>query len=83
MAMLLFSFISDIQWKFNLFPSWLSTRRLPCPAIFSLSVHPTIERLSSHLNVWYLDDRALGGSAETVLKDLETIIVEFKKLDYH
>jgi hypothetical protein len=54
------------------------------PAIFSLSIHPTIERLSSHLNVWYLDDGALGGSAETVLKDLETIIVEFEKnLDYH
>jgi hypothetical protein len=50
------------------------------PAIFSLSIHPTIERLSSHLNVWYLDDGALGGSAETVLKDLETIIVEFEKI---
>jgi hypothetical protein len=42
--------------------------------IFCLSIHPTIERLSSHFNVWYLDDGALGGSAETVLKDLETII---------
>jgi hypothetical protein len=50
------------------------------PAIFSLSIHPTIERLSSQLNVWYLDNGALGGSAETVLKDLETIIVEFKKI---
>jgi hypothetical protein len=48
--------------------------------IFSLSIHPTIERLSSHFNVWYLDDGALGGSAESVLKDLETIIVEFEKI---
>jgi hypothetical protein len=37
------------------------------PAIFSLSIHPIIEKLSSHLNVWYLDDGALGGSAESVL----------------
>jgi hypothetical protein len=50
------------------------------PAIFSLSIHPTIEKLSSQLNVWYLDDGALGGSAESVLKDLETIIVEFEKI---
>jgi hypothetical protein len=50
------------------------------PAIFSLSIHPTIEKLSSQLHVWYLDDGALGGSAESVLKDLETIIVEFEKI---
>jgi hypothetical protein len=78
MEMLLSSFIpSDFQWKFNLFPSWLSTRRPLGPAILSLSIHPTIERLLFHLN---LNDGALGGSAESVLKDLETITVEFGKL---
>jgi hypothetical protein len=44
------------------------------PAIFSLSIHPTIERLSSHLNVWYLDDGALGGSVETVNKKFNEIL---------
>jgi hypothetical protein len=48
--------------------------------IFSLSIHPIIERLWSHLNVWYLDDGTLGGSVESVLKDLEPIIVEFENL---
>jgi hypothetical protein len=80
MAMLLFSFISDIQWKFNLFPSWLATRRPPWSCYIQLINSPDPERLSSHLNVWYLDDGALGGSAENVLKDLETIMVEFEKL---
>jgi hypothetical protein len=70
MAMLLFSFISDLQWKFNLFPSWLSTRRPPWSCYIQLLNSP----------LWYLDDGALGGSAETVLKDLETIIVEFEKI---
>jgi hypothetical protein len=44
--------------------------------IFSLSIHSIIERLWSHLNIWYLDDGTLGDSVESVLKDLETIIVE-------
>jgi hypothetical protein len=70
--MVLVSFISDLLWKFNLFPSWLSKSDPLGPAIFSLSIHPIIERFSSHLNVWYLNDGTLGGPPESVLKDLET-----------
>jgi hypothetical protein len=70
--MVLVSFISDLLWKFNLFPSWLSKSDPLGPAIFSLSIHPIIERFSSHLNVWYLNDGSLGGPPESVLKDLET-----------
>lgn len=47
------------------------------PAIFSLAIHPIIQRLQSKLNVWYLDDGTLGGDANTVLNDLATLIDEF------
>lgn len=50
------------------------------PAIFGLAIHPIISTLNSKLNMWYLDDGTLGGSANTVLKDLETLIEQFKDI---
>ena len=44
------------------------------PALFSLSLQPLVDSLSSELNIWYLDDGTIGGSAEDVINDLKTII---------
>ncbi len=40
---------------------------------FSLKIHPIITKLSSELNVWYLDDGTLGGSPDQVMADLIAI----------
>lgn len=47
------------------------------PVIFSLAIHPIIQRLNSKFNTWYLDDGSLGGNADIVFKDLEFLIKEF------
>ena len=44
------------------------------PLCFSLTIQSLISKLSSELNVWYLDDGTLAGKPETVLSDFETII---------
>ena len=44
------------------------------PALFSLSLQPLVDSLSSELNIWYLDDGTIGGSVEDVINDLKTII---------
>lgn len=51
----------------------------PCgPMIFSLTIHPVIESLSSDLNIWYLDDGTLAGPPETVLRDFEILMQRLK-----
>ncbi|GAU96871.1 hypothetical protein RvY_08245 [Ramazzottius varieornatus] len=39
-----------------------------------------IQKLTSPLNVWYLDDGTIGGKIETVLSDLQVVISEGWKL---
>lgn len=68
-------------------PSWLSFGDFgmlsqrgcqqgdPCgPAIFCLSIHDMILALTAEFNIWYMDDGSIGGSPDTVLNDLKTII---------
>ncbi|KAJ0183176.1 hypothetical protein K1T71_001152 [Dendrolimus kikuchii] len=50
------------------------------PAIFSLAIHPIIEKLNSKFNVWYLDDGTLGGDIDTLKKDIQYLIYEFDKI---
>jgi hypothetical protein len=57
-------------------PSWLSKKSPPWFCYIQLQ----FTRLLKDFRRLVLDDGALGGSAENVLKDLETIIVEFEKL---
>lgn len=44
------------------------------PICFSLCIQRLISRLSSALNVWYLDDGTLAGDPQSVLSDFETIL---------
>ena len=43
------------------------------PLLFCLAVLPVVKRLSSPLNLWYLDDGTLGGSPSQVLADFKLI----------
>ena len=43
------------------------------PLLFCLAILPIVKRLSSPLNLWYLDDGTLGGSPSQVLADFELI----------
>ena len=43
------------------------------PLLFCLAILPIVKRLSSPLNLWYLDDGTLGGSPFQVLADFELI----------
>ena len=44
------------------------------PLLFSNTIHPTLSSLKSCLNLEYLDDITLGGSAKTVAADIREII---------
>ena len=44
------------------------------PICFSLAIHGLISRLTSELNIWYLDDGTLAGRPESVCSDFEAII---------
>jgi len=44
------------------------------PLLFSNTIHPTLSSLKSCLNLRYLDDITLGGSAKTVAADIREII---------
>lgn len=50
------------------------------PVIFSLAIQPIIDELNSKFNVWYLDDGSLGGTASSVLEDLDIIIRRFDQI---
>ena len=50
------------------------------PLLFCLVIKPMTELISSRLNLWYLDDGALGGDPEDVRDDLVTIMKESEKL---
>ncbi|XP_021953585.1 uncharacterized protein LOC110850460 [Folsomia candida] len=43
------------------------------PAHFSLVVHPIVEAVETELNLWYLDDGAMGDPPENVLAALATV----------
>lgn len=44
------------------------------PFLFSLGIIDLISQCKSHFNMWYLDDGALGGTAEDVLSDYKIIV---------
>ena len=44
------------------------------PLLFSNTIHPTLSSLKSCLNLRYLDDITLGGSAKTVAADIREIV---------
>ena len=44
------------------------------PLCFSLTIHGMISKLSSELNVWYLEDGTLAGKPEDVCTDFEAIL---------
>ena len=50
------------------------------PALFSLSLLSLTKSLSSPLNIWYLDDGTIGGSADDVFNDFVTIITSSSTL---
>lgn len=50
------------------------------PVIFSLAIHPIISQLQSELNIWYLDDGTIGGTAASVKADLDTILKRFSEI---
>ncbi|KAF2880869.1 hypothetical protein ILUMI_25303 [Ignelater luminosus] len=45
------------------------------PLLFCLVIQAVIKNLNFELNIFYLDDGTLGGDANTVLQDLNTIIL--------
>lgn len=44
------------------------------PALFSLGISELVDRMTSKLNVWYLDDGTLGGTLDTVLNDIQKVL---------
>jgi len=43
------------------------------PALFALAIHRVTSEVKSDLNVWYLDDRCIGGDPQTVLSNAAII----------
>jgi len=50
------------------------------PALFSLGIDEIARSVSSHFNVWYLDDATLGDSPEKVLGDVRLIVERLEKI---
>lgn len=50
------------------------------PLIFSLAIHKTISSLQSPLNIWYLDDGTIGGSPESVERDVGLLFPALRAL---
>ena len=50
------------------------------PLLFCLTIHPLVTKLTSEFKVFYLDDGTLGGSAESVLHDLQLVEREAAEL---
>ena len=42
-------------------------------ALFALAIHRVTSEVKSDLNVWYLDDRCIGGDPQTVLSNAAII----------
>ena len=49
------------------------------PALFSLGVDKASRLPNCDLNIWYLDDATLGGTAQEVLADLANVIAELQE----
>ena len=45
------------------------------PLLFCLTIHPLVSQIRSEFKVFYLDDGTLGGSVESVLRDLQQLEV--------
>jgi len=50
------------------------------PLLFCLAIHSVIKKLQSPLNVWYLDDGTIGGTATQVFSDFEIVKDESQKI---
>lgn len=50
------------------------------PLIFSLAIHQIILKLNANLKLFYLDDGTISGDAESVLKDVNTLITESQNI---
>ena len=50
------------------------------PLLFCLAIHPLVTKLTSEFKVFYLDDGTLGGSAQSVLHDLQLVEREAAEL---
>ena len=48
------------------------------PLAFALAIDPIVRAVNSPLNIWYLDDGCLGGSAERVAQDLSRLREGFR-----
>ena len=47
----------------------------PCgPAVFSLGIDAAVREVQSAFNMWYLDDGSIGGSVDTICRDLHQLI---------
>lgn len=45
------------------------------PLLFCITVHPLLQSLSSQLKVGYLDDFCLGGTEQSVARDVEMVMI--------
>ena len=50
------------------------------PLLFALAVDQIASGVDSQLNVWYLDDATIGGSPESVLRDVQRCITGLKRI---
>ena len=50
------------------------------PLLFCLAIQCVIKKLQSPLNVWYLDDGTIGGTATQVFSDFEIVKDESQKI---
>ena len=50
------------------------------PLIFCLSLQSVIDKLTCPLNLWYMDDGIIGGTPDTILRDMNVLEHEASKL---
>lgn len=48
--------------------------------LFCLAIHRLVEKLSSELNLWYIDDGILGGNITDILHDIDIIKTDGQKI---
>ena len=53
------------------------------PLLFCLAVQPLVNKLQSELKIFYLDDGLVGGSVESVVRDIYTVKEEAQDLGLH
>ena len=50
--------------------------------MFCICIQDMVSYLQSELNLWYMDDRSLGGDPEIVIEDLKSVIDKAEKLGF-